>query len=162
MVVIVDIDGSIADWKPRAERAGGDPGRSNEAAYRAFVERLMQDEEIAKDRPIAGIREVLMGLRRSTAFFQFVYLTGRSEIHRAATQEWLDEHKFPIGNLIMRGAEDWSPAAEYKRKAILALKMPARVLIAIEDEPSVVAMLMELGITTLQVHYKSLPPETKL
>jgi hypothetical protein len=153
MIIICDIDGTICDWKPRASNHEN-PGRQDLDKYKAYVAKLMKPGDLIKDKPIEAIREILKGLRQSTRHFVIVYLTGRSEIHRDETQAWLGEHGFPNGNLIMRGAEDWRSAVDFKRDEIKNIKIPHKPILALEDEPEVAKMMVEEGVTVLQVHYK--------
>lgn len=152
-VVICDLDGSIADWKPRAKAAGGDPGREDMGAYKAFVARLMDDDSLIKDRPVSGMLSLLRGLA-SREDVKIVYLTGRSERHRLVTARWLLINRFPEAEILMRGTKDWRKAASFKVEQVKELAESYSGVMAIEDEPEVVAALVKLGVTVLQVHYK--------
>lgn len=152
MLVIVDIDGSIADWKPRDKVAGGNPGRSDMRAYKAYIELLMHPDLLAQDEPVEGMLTTLRALSNRDGV-ELVYLTGRSETYRAVTQRWLMVHRFPEAKLIMRDTADWSKAVSYKEKALKELKGKHNSVLAFEDEPEVVQMLIKHGVTVLQVHY---------
>jgi FMN phosphatase YigB (HAD superfamily) len=153
MLVIVDIDGTIADWKPREQAAGSDPGRADIEAYKAYISRLMDTEELARDRPVSGMVETV----KAFAFqpnTTLLYLTGRSEIYRNVTEEWLALHNFPPGMLHMRDKNDWRPAPLYKEAVIREESAKHKTIVALEDEQSVVDMMTGHGITVLKVCYE--------
>jgi len=152
-LVVVDIDGSIADWKPRDRAVGGNPGRAIMAKYREYVKKLMNNDLLAKDKPINGMLSLLRGLA-SREDVKLVYLTGRSKAHHLATYRWLLVNRFPEADLIMRGTKDWRKAATFKTEEVKKIAKNYSGLMAIEDEPEVVEALTGLGATVLQVHYK--------
>lgn len=152
MIVIVDIDGSIADWKARRNYVGKSPGRTNQQAYEDYIYRLTDESKIAQDTPILGMQSILRALSTKEEL-EIVYLTGRSEKLRKVTQRWLLLHRFPEAKLLMRNNDDWRNAVEYK-KAVVNDLLSGKIAVAIEDEPEVVQMMVEHGITVLQVHYK--------
>ncbi len=152
-LIIVDLDGSIADWKWRDIEAGGNPGRKDMAAYKAYVERLMDDSKLIKDKPVPGMQELLRSLSAREGV-EIVYLTGRSERHRLTTARWLLLNRFPEADIIMRGSTDWASAAEYKMHHVQQLKAKHSTILALEDEPEVVKAMQQAGITVLQVVYK--------
>ncbi len=151
-LVIIDLDGTLADWKPRDAEAGGNPGRKDMAAYRQYVERLMDDSKIINDKPIPGMQELVRSLACREGV-ELVYLTGRSEKHRLVTARWLLLNRFPEADIIMRGKTDWSSAAAYKMHHVLELKARHDTIIALEDEPDVVEAMRRVGVTVLQVVY---------
>lgn len=152
MLLIVDLDGSIADWKPRNQAAGGDPGRENIEAYKAYVERLMADAALSKDEPVKGMQTVIRALANREGV-ELLYLTGRSEKHRRTTEQWLMRHRFPEAKLLMRELEDWRSAAHYKLDVLASLRSKYDTIVAIEDESEVVEAFAERGVTVLQVRY---------
>jgi hypothetical protein len=152
MLVIIDIDGSIADWKPRNKAAGGNPGRGDMKAYKTYITAVMKPELLLTDKPVEGMLTMLRGLSNRDGV-ELVYLTGRSEAYRAVTERWLMLHRFPEAKMVMRGVKNWAKAVSYKEQAFKALKGHHSTILAFEDEPEVVAMLIKHGVTVMQVHY---------
>lgn len=116
---VIDIDGSIACLRKRVAAAGIAPDRSNLDAYRAYIQRLMDEKQMAQDMPIPGMQTLLRALASKE---ELIYLTGRSENYRTTTERWLLLNRFPEATVIMRSVNDWSSAADYKEKEMLKLK----------------------------------------
>jgi FMN phosphatase YigB (HAD superfamily) len=152
MLLIVDIDGTLADWKPRDVEAGGNPGRKNMDKYKSYVTKLMRPEKLIQDSPIPGMLSLLRGLA-TREDVKIIYLTGRSEVHRLTTARWLLLNRFPEADIVMRGETDWRTAASFKTEMVKELSSGHSNVMALEDEPEVVEALVKLGATVLQVHY---------
>ena len=81
MIVICDIDGTIADNSHRLQFYG-----DRNTGWITDWEAFYADEQLAKDKPIAlGIR----GLNRLCKMATVVLMTGRPEKTRKATEAWL-------------------------------------------------------------------------
>lgn len=155
MLFIIDIDGSISDWKIRDRGAGPAPDRADKEAYANYINRLMDPANVMKDIPILGMQLLLRGMATREEV-KLVYLTGRSEKLRFVTERWLTLNRFPEAKLLMRNNNDWRSAVEYKEEALLNLKGQHQEVMAIEDEPNVVKMMVSHGVVVLQVNYKDL------
>ena len=59
--------------------------------------------------------------RQAAQSHRIVYLTGRPERCRAATQEWLDRNALPPGDLLMRPAGDRRPGSVVKVRELRRL-----------------------------------------
>jgi beta-phosphoglucomutase-like phosphatase (HAD superfamily) len=153
-LVIVDIDGSVSDWKPRDKAVGGNPGRGDMVAYKAYVEQLMDDSKIINDKPVPGMQELVRSLSGRDGI-EIVYLTGRAERHRLVTARWLLLNRFPEAHIVMRGGADWTTSAEYKMRHVFRLQERYNTILAIEDEPEVVEAMRRAGVTVLQVVYST-------
>lgn len=152
MLLIVDIDGSIANWKPRDKAAGGSPGRADMIAYKSYVERLMDRDKLKHDPVVPGMLELVTAMSRQEGV-SLLYLTGRSEAFRVVTEGWLTRNGFPPGMLQMRDFTDWSSAEAYKENALKGVLDKHEVIMAIEDEQVVVDMFVAHGVTVLKVCY---------
>lgn len=89
--VMIDIDGTIAD-----------------SAWRNSYPNKFDSDVIINDKPFLAMRDVVKSLSQ---YCRIVYMTGRKEMHRRATLNWLDIHKFPLYPefdtlLFMRGNGD--------------------------------------------------------
>lgn len=79
-------------------------------------------------------------------------VTGRDGWARALTEQWLLEHlPVPIGGLYMRGYEDYRANVEVKREAYEHLRRRFEVRAAIEDDPVIVELWEQFGITVTDV-----------
>lgn len=154
-LLIVDIDGTIADIGPRLREAGIEPDRSDKVVFQAWLDRVQNDKTLAQDLPVVGMNYLLKCLE---GLMIIVYLTGRSEKYRATTEAWLDERDFVPGALIMRGNDDWRPAAAYKKQHIedLLTKHHPYATIAIDDDGAgdCAQVYQDLGITHLKMMNK--------
>lgn len=157
MLIIVDIDGTIADWSRRAKKAGIAPERSDKKAFQNWLDSLQSEEELVKDTPIWEIVELVKRMQETA---QIVFLTGRSDRYRGVTMEWL--HKLPFNfnmyrslMLRMRTNKDYRSAAEYKKEALMHIltEYPHQNVLAIDDDydGDCTAVYAELGIRHLKV-----------
>lgn len=118
-LIVIDIDGTVADLSRRLKVAGLGPKRTGKVAFQKWLDTLQPKGSLLKDEPIEPMHELLWALAsKSPEQFEMVYVTGRSEEHREETARWLDLHRFPEAALIMRGLEDFRSAAAYKEDAI--------------------------------------------
>ncbi len=153
LLVIVDVDGTIADLGPRLKAAGMEPDRTDKKVFQEWLDKVQNYDTLAEDRPIKGMRRIAIALDDHAVM---IYLTGRSEKFRAVTEAWLDKHSFPAGELIMRKNNDWRSAARYKRQAIQSiLKGYPEIteVVAIDDDGAgdCEDVYNDLGITHLKV-----------
>lgn len=121
--IIVDIDDVCFNAKARIARHTKDGKTNWNAAY--------VNEEVEKDPVIAGAPA---DTRRIAEQFNIVYLTGRSEKCRKATQEALQKNNFAKGRLVMRGREDKYESATVKRTWID--KLSYLFIAAVDDDDS--------------------------
>lgn len=112
MLVVVDIDGTIADWTERASKAGHQPNRENQHEFQEWLNRLQSDEELIKDSPVPAMQLLLNSLYYVGD--RIVYLTGRCAKYYDVTSKWLVRNNFPTGMLLMRENNDWRSAKDYK------------------------------------------------
>jgi hypothetical protein len=133
-VVIVDIDGTLADM------GKGLPGRRGPYDW----------NRVGEDDPIGPIVELVQDLRH--AGHHVVFMSGRDEACREATEEWLAKHVGVAGPLHMRPANDMRRDSIVKRELFeqhLAGRFAVRYVI--DDRATVVRMWRALGLTVLAV-----------
>lgn len=150
LLVLCDIDGTLADVSPLARLAGPEPSRDNRIVYRRWAD--VMTSRLLSAPPNEPVLELVRTLYAGGA--HVVYVTSREESHRDVTQEWLKRVHAPHGHLLMRGFEDWRSTAEVKQGIILGLlerhKGPA---IAIDDDAPLETspVYKQLGISHLRV-----------
>lgn len=81
---------------------------------------------------------------------EVIFVSGRNEQARLATEEWLYELGFGDCKLYMRPAGDFRPDYEIKRMYFEKRLCDRDILFVIEDRTQVVQMWRSLGLTVLQ------------
>lgn len=153
LLVICDIDGTIADIRARLRKAGNEPDRLDKKAFQEWLDKVQDFASLSADKPIVGMFRVLTALSEHATI---VYLTGRSEKYRAVTAAWLDKHSFPGGELYMRKDNDWRSPARYKKQSmrnILKGHTSVKEIVALDDDGAedCADLYKEMGITHLRV-----------
>ena len=122
LLVLFDIDGTVACDRRRRLEAGPRPDPSDRAVFSAWLSRLQEPaERLEQDPPLAPLAEIARLLGRRGDRLKLVFLTGREERYRDATETWLRRQHLGSHRLIMRPLNDWRTAAQYKEAATLAL-----------------------------------------
>lgn len=143
--IIVDLDGTIANIEHRLHFIK----QAKPKDWIGFFEACSEDSPEAK--VIDFIKNIC--LREKSELSLNVYImSGRSEIVRQKTEEWLEKH-FPIPHaLYMRVANDFRKddiiKSEMAEKANLT---PKNTLCVIDDRSSVVEMWRKRGFLCFQV-----------
>lgn len=136
---IFDIDGTIADLSHRLPHIQKTP-----KDWDAFFAACSGDAPIPHTISLA---QDLFGAGRV-----IVYVSGRSDQCRDATQDWLINHGLPPGNLYMRKAGDHRPDHQVKVELLEQLRAEGRQpVMAFDDRNTVVKMWRELGVPCAQV-----------
>jgi len=136
-IVIVDIDGTVADVRHRLHHIQG-PGRKN---WKAFFEAM------DRDLPIPAVIERVRTLAKEN---EIVLVTGRPQTYEARTRAWLEKHDVPFSRLMMRRAGD--RRQDYVTKEDLLLELPVdRIILAIDDRVPVCEMYRRHGIEVVEV-----------
>lgn len=124
--VVLDLDGVLADTRHRMHH----------------IDRTSPDWDaffaVAGDDPAhpEGLAVAAEAAARGRAV---VYLSGRPERWRRATQDWLDRHDLPPGRVVLRADGDRRPAATVKVAALRRLAAELTLQVLVDDDPSVVA-----------------------
>jgi hypothetical protein len=155
MLVIVDIDLTIADARPRLEKAGKMPHRTH-PHFQRWLDTLQPKGALEKDPPIPVMCDLVAFLAYPA---NIVYLTGRDSQYKDETENWLDFHCLPKGDLYMRPHGNKQSAKAYKETIVKKLKKKYGIGIAIDDdiEGDCGEMYRKHGF----VHLKVLLPEVK-
>lgn len=129
-VVICDIDETIA--------------RLTERGYYDW-------DRVGEDEPIYMVIELL---HRYKADHVIVLITGRSEVCREATHEWLQKHNVPYDFLYMKEENNGEDSAIFKERIYLELKKdlpnPSFTL-AIDDRQKIIDVWKKHNVPSLMV-----------
>lgn len=155
-LVIFDIDGTLADIRPRSKRAGGMPPRNKRHLFQMWLDRLQTTAHLLTDPPIKQTIALARLLAKQPGV-TVQYLTGRSEKYRKATATWLRRSGCPTLELTMRKNDDWRSAVGYKRQEMKRIMKKHRVsgdeVLVIDDDADGDCSLMysRLGCLHLKV-----------
>lgn len=130
-IVVLDIDGVLADVRHRLHHVAA--RRKNWAAFFAAAD----NDDV--------LQEGVEFARRAASTHDVVYLTGRPERLRAATQSWLDQHELPPGRLVMRAEHDHRPSAVVKVRELRRLGRESTVALLVDDNLAVVEAARAAG-----------------
>ena len=137
--VVVDLDGTVANCDTRLHHVKG-----KKRNYKAFY------SEVANDKPINDMIELVKSL---SFLYEIVFCTGRSEISRYDTIQWINQHMgmdTPV--LLMRNERDYRPDNETKLELLENYGLtPHEVLFILEDRSRVVKAWRDAGYRCLQV-----------
>jgi len=146
--VIFDIDGTLADIEHRRPYAPGNYDLHGEdvayvPSWKEFFAR------IPLDTPNKNV-VTLAALLYETGI-PIVLATGRSECHRATTQEWMLAHSISYDLLYMRTSGDGRPDHVVKRELLARIRADGfEPWLVVDDRQSVVDMWRSEGLTCLQ------------
>lgn len=148
---IIDLDGSVSDceWRQQIARDAkaatnhGDRARLWDLFHANCVGDPAHDAEC----------ELVRGWSRLG--HGVVYLTGRTESHRAATIEWLRTNGMPEAALFMRPVGTHAPTLDYKVRQVKVIRETIMapddtIAFFLEDHDGLVAHWRRMGFTVLQ------------
>lgn len=135
-VVIVDIDGTLADCNHRLAHA-----------HSKNWSKFFSPELLLADQPIEPMIRLCNALVQE---FEIMLVTGRPESTRRSTERWLLLHGCAYDELMMRKDGDYRADHEIKSEILDAIG-PERVVAAYEDRRRVVEMWRARGILCCQV-----------
>jgi 3-deoxy-D-manno-octulosonate 8-phosphate phosphatase KdsC-like HAD superfamily phosphatase len=137
-VIIVDLDGTLADCNHRVHHVQKDP-----KDWKSFNSLIHEDDlniwckKIIDSMGSHGVSTIL--------------LTGRNEATRTVTEKWLKDHKIDYLELFMRGVDDDRSDSDIKKEIYLKQIAPLYdTLFVVEDRLSVVKMWRDINVTCLQ------------
>jgi hypothetical protein len=134
-LAVIDIDGVLADVRHRVPYLERHP-----ADWRRFFSAARHDTLLEQGH------EVVLSLAEVC---EIVYLSGRPEFIRDDTQEWLDHHALPTGELHLRPRGDFRPARVFKVDVLRRLARRAPVSVVVDDDPEVLAAVTTAGFDVL-------------
>lgn len=108
-----------------------------------------KDIDVSKDVINEPVRYILDG---NDQYNEILFVSGREDTHRIATQEWLDRYGFGGHPLFMRKEGDYRKDTVIKEEIYNAeIKGKYNVLVVLDDRNQVVDLWRSLGLTCLQV-----------
>lgn len=129
--LIVDLDGTLTDCTHRMHLFRN-RGKGRDALVPFF-------QAMGADAVYPWCRTLMDALRAQG--FAIVLLTGRPEIYRGLTEDWLTRHGIAYDLLLMRPADDRRPGAEVKREIYRRDILPLYdAQMALDDNPKIAAM----------------------
>jgi phosphoglycolate phosphatase-like HAD superfamily hydrolase len=141
-IAVVDIDGVLADARHRQHHVQVYPKN-----WDAFFRAAPYDEPLPEG--FAVVREL-------ASRYEIVYLSGRPERIREATQRWLTKHDAPGGRLVLRKDHDRRPARVMKLAALRKLAKQHEIAVVVDDEPEVCETFQTAGFQTFQATWANL------
>ncbi len=140
--VVFDLDGTLANGKHRNHAV---PKAEDAAKTWAWDEHNMLAVD---DAPIQDTIDICNILHKT---HRIIILTGRCEIAKMITVEWLARHNVQYDELIMRGRDDHRPDTVYKEEELLGIGID-KILCAFDDLEHVAVMMRNLGMTCYLVN----------
>jgi hypothetical protein len=144
-LAVVDLDGVVADVRHRLRFVRG-PRKD----WNAFFDAAAADPVLPEGRAVVD---------RLAGGHEIVYLTGRPERTREATEAWLERHDLPRGRVVMRREGDRRPARVVKPRLLAALARGRAVGIVVDDDTEVCAAYEREGWPVLRADWMPAAPE---
>ena len=144
-LAVIDLDGVVADVRHRLRFVRG-PKKNWDAFFDAAAEDPVLSEGRAVVDRLAGDHEI-------------VYLTGRPERTREATEDWLARHGLPRGRVMMRREGDRRPARMVKPRLLSSLARGRTVAVVVDDDEAVCAAYEQDGWPVLRADWMPAGPE---
>ena len=142
-LAVIDLDGVVADVRHRLHHISG--ATKN---WSAFFAGVGADPVLAEGRAV---------LDRLAGDHEIVYLTGRPERTRAATEDWLTRHDLPPGRVLMRSDNDRRPARQVKPRLLSTLARGRQVAVVVDDDADVCEALAGAGWPVLRADWMGAP-----
>lgn len=130
-LAVIDIDGVVADVRHRLHHIESRP-----KDWPAFFAAADADPPLAE-----GVARV----RALQDDHDVVYLTGRPDHLRRATEEWLERNGISGTKLLMRRRGDFRPARVTKAEELRRLGRTRTVAVVVDDDPEVCDALRSAG-----------------
>ncbi len=149
MIVIFDIDGTIADNSHRRHFVEDDSYRSS--VDNSDWESFLHPDNVINDKPIQDM--IKLGRLLYNSNHRIHIITSRQESLRETTISWLHTHGFNFySKLLMRKDHDHRPDYIIKEELVRAMYSdPTNILLAIDDSDTVIDMYRDLSIPVLKV-----------
>ena len=142
-IVIFDLDGTIADISVRRNLATKDDGRMNWTIFQ-------DPKNIDLDVPNQKVVDML-DMIDNTDKYQIWILSGRSDVTKDVTINWLSNHGINYDHLIMRDQDNlYMPDNDLKQSWLNDIGVD-NVAMVFDDRNQVVDMWRANGLTTFQV-----------
>ena len=142
-IVIFDLDGTIADISVRRNLATKDDGRMNWTIFQ-------DPKNIDLDVPNQKVVDML-DMIDNTDKYQIWILSGRSDVTKDVTIDWLSNHGIHYDHLIMRDQDNlYMPDNDLKQMWLDDIGVD-NVAMVFDDRNQVVDMWRQNGLTCFQV-----------
>ncbi|MEJ2865957.1 phosphatase domain-containing protein [Actinomycetospora flava] len=144
-VAALDIDGVVADVRHRLHLVTPD-------TWAEFFAAATTDPLLEQGAALA---------HRLAARHRLVWVTGRPERTRGATQAWLDQHGLPPGRLLMHPERSMDPRSsrEVKAEQLGALRDAGEhIAVVVDDDARTVATLRADGFHCLLAQWSPYSP----
>ena len=139
MNIIIDLDGTLCDNKHREHLI-----KQAKPDWDAYFLACGADTPM---RPTISAAQFW-----AHAGQRIIILSGRGEIARAHTENWLALYRVPYNELLMRPIGDFTPDEQLKWQWAVELGLtPANTFVVLDDRDKVVRMWREGGFTCWQV-----------
>lgn len=153
--VIFDVDGTLADVASIRHYVAAERKNKNFTKFHAAAALVHPHSEIA---------ELAKSLKR--AGYGILIVTSRKEEWRTSTSVWLRKWEIEFDRLYMRGQADGRRDVEVKRDILKSIRRTHRVVLAVDDNPSIIALWNEERIPVVTwpgwdatVNEETVPPE---
>ena len=136
--ILVDLDGTLCDCEHRVHHVRGE--KKN---WKAFNKLMVHDQ----------LNHWCFELMEAMAArdYKIIFVTGRGELSRVPTENWLKKHSVKYDHLFMRGVLDIREDADVKEEIFeLHIKQNYQVLFVVDDRKSVVERWRKLDLICLQ------------
>ena len=140
MCAIFDVDGTLADVSGVRHYVTADPKKKNFQKFHGAASYV---------RPNDAVVQLAQDLDRKGIVI--VVVTSRMEMWRYRTSTWLQKWNVPFDYLLMRRDHDERKDVEVKREILTAIREKYRVILAVDDNPAVIALWTAENIPTVVV-----------
>ncbi len=130
-VAVFDVDGVLADVTHRLHHLAERP-----KDWDGFFAAAHRDPVLEPGRA---------RVRAAAQQHAVLYLSGRPERLREVTEQWLRNHEFPAGAVLLRPDRDRRPARLLKRQVLRRVSTAAEVVLVVDDDPEVCQALRAAG-----------------
>lgn len=140
--VIVDLDGTLACGQHRLHLLPSQENRHRTECWDEF------NLACSNDAPITDTIKIVNSLFKQG--HEVIILTGRCDVAKDLTIQWLEKHRVHYDRLIMREAGDHRQDIVLKESILREIGIDT-ILCAFDDLPHVVSHIRGLGITCYHV-----------
>ena len=142
-VVLIDVDGSLANNRHEANRAFGRPGQKKDFPY--FFKSIRDAKVNAAVRDLGNMMREHDGLN-------LVVLTGREDSHAAELITFIKRSGLNASRVIAKRAGDGRPDSDFKREQLAKLRAEGLIPVhSIDDRERSVAIYVSEGIMVSRV-----------
>ncbi len=139
MIIVFDLDGTLANIKHRRHLVSNGNNKWDE-----FYKQCVNDDINA---PVVEIYKTL----QKSGKYKMIIFSGRSEIVRKETEEWLEKNYIKYDELRMRPKDNYIPDEILKLGWLMEIKEKGMMLAIFDDRAKVVKMWRGQGYCCFQV-----------